>query len=263
MLISNFLNSRKSIRDYKKKKIKDKDLKEIQKVLDSKNLGSTDYQFTVHGDGDRVYSCLDGHGGYGGVMIKAPGYIAMNVLSEDPMAHLKAAYVMEEIDGELQDLGMGTCWVTLLEASDQIIKDCFGNEKGHIKYLLAFGYPARTFSFGTSEFVPKMGVEEYVFKNLDKETYTMEELDNMGLADIFYYLRMAPSSKDKQPQRFVVDGKDIKLYAKDLESADDFMDMGIALYYFDQLAKASSITTHWEFDVKEEGDLTYIGKTSF
>lgn len=264
MLITNFLNSRKSVRDYKNKEVKKDDMVAIQKGLDDRNLKSSKYQFTLHTNGDDIYKALDGHGGYGGVMIKAPAYIAMNVLEEHPQAYLEASYAMEDLETMLADLGLGSCWVTLLEASDVLIKDTFKNPEGRIKYLLATGYPSRSFNFGSKDFVPKIGVEDYVFRNLEKEPYTMEELEHFGLDDLFYYLRMAPSSKDRQPWRFIIQDNYISLYADDINNLDDFVDIGIVIYYFDSLAKASNFNPVWEIDIKDAvNGLTYIGRTRF
>lgn len=266
MLITDFLLSRKSVRSFRAKDLSAEEVQAINEGLNEINSKNNGTLFQLHTNGDEIFEALDGHGGYGGVMIEAPAYISMNIIEERAESYIMAAYSMEHITTILHDLGFGSCWVTLSSASDDVLKKTFNNEEGLIKYIIAFGKAKRSFNFGSTDFVPKIGIEDYVFKSIDeKEPYTIEELEVLGLADLFYYLRMAPSSKDKQPWRFVIDGGEISLYIQETDQLDDFVDVGIVLYYFDNLAKASNLNIDWQIDVKPiiEKQLVYIGKTKF
>jgi len=261
MLITDFLLSRKSVRTYKNKALSNKEIESIEDILEIINKETDNVEFTLHSDGDRIYKALDGHGGYGGVMIDAPAYISMNIIEESPKAYIDGAYEFEEIVTKMRELSLGSCWITLSNCSEELLQETFNNEKGVVKYLLGLGHPTRDLNFGNPSYTPKIGVEDYVFKNLDKEAYTIDELESLGLADLFYYLRLAPSSKDKQAWRFVIDEGEIKLYIENLTNIDDYVDTGIVLYYFDGLASASGLRMTWDIDVKDEGDFVYIGKT--
>lgn len=263
MLITDFLLTRKSIRTYKNKALSNKEIEAIEEVLNAINSKRENVEFSLHTDGERIYKDLDGHGGYGGVMIEAPAYISMNLIDQSPEAYIYASYEFEEIVTEMKKFNLGSCWITLSNCGEDLLKETFNSEEGIVKYLLGIGHPTRDLNFGNPTYTPKIGVEDYVFKNIEKDPYTIDELESLGLADLFYYLRLAPSSKDKQAWRFIIDGGEIKLYIEDLTNIDDYVDTGIVLYYFDSLASASGLRMSWDIDVKNEneGEFVYIGKT--
>lgn len=261
MLITDFLLTRRSIRTYKNKALTNEEANKINAILKDVNTSTDLVGFELHTDSRRIYNDLDGHGGYSGVMIYAPAYISMSVLEEKPEAYIAASYLLEKIETRTRNLGLGSCWITLSECSDEKLKEVFPDTKGHVRYVLGLGWPARDLNFGKNVHVPKIGIEDYVFKSKAKDPFTIDELEKMGLADLFYYLRLAPSSKDKQPWRFIIDGGEISLYLVNDDNLDSYVDVGIVMYYFDKLASASSIETKWEIDIQVEGDLVYIGKT--
>ena len=94
MLTTQFLKSRTSTRDFKDVDLKKADLEKLENIIDSEiiKLGKDDLAFIVQTDGKSVYKALDGKAGYQGIMIKAPAYLALNTLNDDPASLVKGAY---------------------------------------------------------------------------------------------------------------------------------------------------------------------------
>lgn len=264
MLMSDFLMTRKSVRNFKNKDIKGDDVETIKALIVKSNEMLKDASFIFFEDGKKIAKALDGKAGYGGVMIEAPSYIGLHTVKESPENLLEGAYYIEKLISDLRNLGLGSCWVTLSRAEDVDHKGIFGVQEGCVKFLLAIGYPPREFLFGQSSApAPKIGVEEFVFKGELGKKMEMDELENLGLADIFYFTRMAPSSHNKQPWRFVIKDSKLEFYLEDVETLDDYVDAGIVRYYFDALAGTTGIKTNWEMDIKDlDGKYTYLGQTS-
>ena len=67
MLMSQFLKSRKTIRDYKKKSIQKQSLQEIHALLDEVNDKMVDHgvKLLLLEDGKDIQNVLEGKGGYG------------------------------------------------------------------------------------------------------------------------------------------------------------------------------------------------------
>lgn len=74
----------------------------------------------------------------------------------------------------------------------------------------------------------------------------MEELENRGLGDIFYYVRFAPSSLNKQPWRFILDGDKLFLLLKyEKDEKPSLVDAGIIMYYYVKLAETIGLHSRW------------------
>lgn len=147
--------SRRSIRSYKNKKVDKKDLKELNNIIADANTISSDFYFTIEEDAKKVYESLDGSAGYGGVMIKAPIYLALRVKNEDIKTYIESSFYFEKLITELKGLSLGSCWVTLTNVAKEKLEEAMDNG-GEVKFLLAAGYPERDFSFGEKPFLLKL-----------------------------------------------------------------------------------------------------------
>src|SRR5699024_1271586 len=125
MLMNTFMQSRKSVRDFKRKKISTKDITLIQGAINTVNEMSRkhDVVFSFYEDGKSVFEPLVGRGGYRGRMIEAPAYIAMELLNESEEAYIFGAFYMEDLITKLQYFGLGSCWVTLTDVEEGLMKD--------------------------------------------------------------------------------------------------------------------------------------------
>ncbi|MDO5718432.1 MAG: nitroreductase family protein [Tissierellia bacterium] len=262
MLMSDFLLSRKSVRVFKNKKLSGKSVKQVEALVEDINKTRDDVRYELCVNGKDISKSLEGKAGYGGVMIDAPAYIAMHTLEEKPIAYLYGAYYLEKLITELKAIGLASCWVTLLEVDEDELKSIFKYDSGKVKYILAVGYPPRELNIGKANYSSRIGIEEYVFKGELGNEMEMEELEELGLDDLFYYLRMAPSSYNRQPWRFVIDEHMIKLYTLNTESINDYVDIGIVIYYFNALAGTIGMRPNWDIEIGETGEgFEYIGQT--
>ncbi|MDO5688856.1 MAG: nitroreductase family protein [Tissierellia bacterium] len=263
MLMSDFLTTRRSVRTFKNKKIDQKSLDGVQDLLDRVNPQMLEAGYFLYANGDEMYKKLEGKAGYGGVMIKAPAYIALVTREEVPEAYIYGAYYLEKVITSLKKFNLASCWVTLQRLPDDEAIATFGEVNGRIMYLLAIGYPPRDLNIGKATYSSRIGIQDYVFKEKFGQPMDIDELEQMGLADLFYYLRLAPSSYNNQPWRFVIDGHRIELYSKQPAHIDEFVDMGIILFYFDSLAQTLGIRPEWTIDIKKmDGDYEYIGEVN-
>jgi nitroreductase len=156
-----------------------------------------------------------------------------------------SGYFMEKLITELNDLGIGTCWISLNNVNSELKEKAFGEDSERLNYLLAIGYPKPKSPFAQEPFSERIGVEEMVYiNNLDKNA-SISELENRGLGDLFFYVRFAPSTLNKQPWRFILHDDYVELLLVD-DGDINYIDAGIIMYYFEELAKIQGINNKWE-----------------
>ena len=136
--MNNFLRNRKSVRDFKDKKLKYDMLEEIKGYCNQlkEKKDQEGFQFLLFEDGNRIYKSLEGIGGYAGVMIKSPHYIALNIKDNREESTIYGAYFMEKLITKLADLNIGSCWIGLEGVDEDTKKDLFQVTEGSIDYLL-------------------------------------------------------------------------------------------------------------------------------
>ncbi len=251
MLTTQFLKSRTSTRDFKEMDLKEDVLEKIDKIIDSEiiKLGKDDLSFIVQRDGESVYKALDGLAGYRGVMIKAPIYLALNTLNDDPASLVKGAYGVEELITEFNEMGLGTCWITVGDVDSQVKKSIFNYDHGEVNILLAIGYPVDD-TVRENKFDDRKGIGEFVFLDKLERQVTSEDLEQRGLDELFSFARFAPSAYNEQPWRFVIIDDLIELYIEDYKGEVNLIDAGIIMYYVDKLGESISMGSNW--DIKPE-----------
>lgn len=246
MAIARFLEKRKSVRDFRDKKANASTIQEIKNAIQSINeeTGRDDIFFDFYEDGKSVYDKLENLGGYNKVMIKSPHYIGLEVLCEKPETLLYGSYFMEKLITKVNEIGLDTCWITVVHVDDSLINQ----HGGKVDYLLALGYPKRKLPFfSDNEDVERRSIAEIVFKGEVENSISNEELENLGLRDIFHYLKFAPSSYNTQPWRFLIDNNKITLlYSYNGQEDIRYADVGIIMYYFEELARSKGLGSGWE-----------------
>ena len=251
MLTTNFLKTRTSTRDYKDKNLDENTTKKIFEIVEdeAEKLGKEDLSFLVNTDGESVYKALEGVAGYRGIMIKAPAYIALNTLNNNPASIVKGAYGMEEIITRLNELGLGSCWITVSDVETTVKQSAFNFTDGDVNLLLAVGYPLND-EVRQQRYDDRKPTEDLVFLGDFDTQATDEDLEQRGLNDIFDYAKFAPSTHNEQPWRFVIVDDEIKLYIENFKGDVNLIDAGIIMYYIDELGKSLAMASGW--DVKPE-----------
>lgn len=261
MLMRNFLKTRKSVREFKTRSLSGEAARGVSRLVDEANEKATRYdaRFRFVEDGDRLYKELEGKGGYAGVMIKAPSYIILDVDNANADSYLRGAYYMEDLISGLLDLGLGSCWISLLNVGmdeKALLKEWNADEAD---FMLALGYPNNSAVIGEEPYSSRMGIEEFVFKEEIGQPISLEELEQRGLDDLFYYVRYAPSQYNEQPWRYVVKPGSIDMYMKDM-GRNYLIEAGIAMYYFERMLHTLSIPTEFgKEDIADQGEYKYIG----
>lgn len=192
-------------------------------------------------------------------MINSPHYIALNLKDNEEETIIEAGYYMEKLVTEIVNLDLGTCWIQLGDVSEELKKETFGSDIDNIDYILGFGKEKRKNPFNEEAYSIKKGVQELVYDTNIGKLFSVEDLENKGLMDIFYYIRFAPSTKNLQPWRFLIKDNKVELLLRYTSWYDSILiDGGIAMYYFEQLAHYVGIDNKWKFvEAKEVKDNEY------
>lgn len=262
MIIQNFLRNRRSVREFRNRPLNPDVLDQIRDVLNELVVGEDkeEISLNLYENGENISSKLEGKAGYAGVMITSPHYITLNLKNTEDQTFIEAGYYIEKLVTELVDLNLATCWLHIGNASDELKQEIFGEELSNVDYLLAVGEEKRRNPFNEEPYSEKKSVEEIVYDGEIDNSFKIDELENKGLMDIFYYVRFAPSTKNLQPCRFLIKDNKIELlirYKKWYESI--LIDAGITMYYFEKLANYQGMDNKWELvdsqEVKTEEDI--------
>ena len=248
MLMTNFLKNRKSIREFRNKGINTDILDDIRLYLDQleKEESNGSIKFKLYEYGEKLYKSLKGIGGYSGVMIESPHYIGLEIMNNQEKNIIYSAYYMEKLITKLNNLGIDTCWVSIKDVDEDTKVEVFGDAIGEFNYLLAIGYGKPKNPFINEPFSERIGVDELVYNNEIGNPINMEDLENRGLGDLFYYVRFAPSVLNKQPWRFILKKDKVVLLLKyNKEEVPNLMDAGIIMYYFESLSESVGLNEKW------------------
>ncbi len=266
MDIRKVMLERKSVRDFKDKKVP---VETLQGSIDSckpkyELVCSTNMKAVILEDGKKISKLLNGIAGYNGLMIEAPQYILF--LSNEVKNHqIQTGYYAENIMLDLESKSIDTCWLNIPE-DGALVKQALGIEDSReASALIAVGYKKRdkkvinplhtgdNYSQANLKVVDdntsaRLKPEEIVY--LDKWGYnpTADELKNLGLDSVFFYVRLAPSTLNRQPWRYFIKDKKIYLTIKTQESINhehDMLDAGIAMLYTDLIMNNYSYNGKW------------------
>ena len=249
MLMTNFLRNRKSVRDFKSKEIDIEIIREIESYLKEleREEGNGDIVLRFYIEGEKISNKLQGIGGYSGVMIESPHYIALELMNTQERSFIYGSYYMEKLITKLNELELGTCWISVPKVEKDEGRSIFGNLVGDIRYLLAVGYPKTKKIFENEVVSDRKGADEIVYIEEIGRKASLEELETRGLSDLFYYIRFAPSSRNIQPWRFLLERDKVTLLLM-YENIEDLnlIDAGIVMYYFEALAQTIGIVDKWK-----------------
>lgn len=257
MTIVNFLKERKSVRRFAKKDLTQDELDQVNKVIAEVNEANRGkgLDLTLYENGKIIFEGLQGKAGYSGVMIEAPKYLAMRIIDGDAENLINAGYCLEKINGDLVDIGLGTCWITVDHIDDSLKKSLFGQNGEEVYYLMAIGKAEKKKLFEPEPTSNRLNVDQIVFTDNFKGSPTIEELEGLGLLEMFSNARYAPSYKNAQPWRFLVDLPYVYLYmVKGDDNHYSFVDMGVIMYYVEALAERLGTPYNWEMVDGEEID---------
>lgn len=257
MLMNKFLEDRASTREFQKKEVKGDIINRIKEDISfiEQEEGSSNIEFRLYEYGKNISDNLKNKAGYAGVMIESPHYIALVEKNDDDMTKISGAYHMEKLVTRLNSYDLGTCWISVNSLDEQSKEKTFGEVEGDINFILAFGYSKSKRPYQQKVVSEKISVEELVFKDQICKNSLADDLEAQGLVDLFYYVRYAPSKKNLQPWRFLLEegGKVTLLLGYEKWEDSLLIDAGVIMYYFDELAKRQGSRNKWQLiEPKEE-----------
>lgn len=259
MLMTNFLQKRKSVRNFKNDTVPRDALENIKLLMNEIKTEESGISFSLYENGKIVAEGLKGKAGYAGVMIEAPHYIALDIDNKKPLNLLIGGYCLEKLNTKIVDLDIDTCWITVDNVDVNTKKSIFGEKGTGIDYLIAFGYGEKKKLFDPEVTSSRLSVEEIVFAEKIGQPISIETLENYGVFDVFSSIRYAPSHKNFQPWRFVLKGTKVEAYmVKSDEDNRSLIDMGVILFYMEEMLKTIGINKKWTIDLKD-ADNYYIG----
>lgn len=249
MAMNNFLKKRKSVRDFIQKDLSSDKISAIKDVLSEVKSakGADAVEFQLWENAKDIQENLQGVAGYSGVMINAPAYVTMSYNNVGPAYVIKGAYAMEALITKLNNLGLGTCWVTLDDEAKPAERFLFGEKADTIDYILAIGEPQAKKPFNPLPISKRKTVEELVFTDETLKKSAIDKIKKMNMLDLFSNLKNAPSHYNKQPWYFVLKDTEMDLYLiNDEDLRHSLTDAGIVMYYFAEMAKLMGLDGDWK-----------------
>jgi nitroreductase len=247
----NLIPKIKSVRDYKADLVSPQILDEIKSFYQNerKLIEGIDVDVIVK-DREDVFEQLKGIAGYKENMIDAPHYLI--VASNEGDYYIEnTGYICENIMLKAFELGVGSCWITFKNGDEIKKKLNFESEK-KLTAIIALGYDNNKTKIvydNVSEYNPsradikvvedntsyRLDVEEVVYIGQWGNNATADDLSNRGILEGFTYARLAPSTLNRQPWRFIVDDGIIVLALRSDAYVNNYeakIDTGIIMLFF-------------------------------
>lgn len=258
MTYSKIMKEIKTTRDFKstpvKKEILDKIVNEGEKSIENEGL-----EIILFEDGKKTKEKLQGKAGYFGKFIESPHYIAV-VAEGNGKNREKAAYMVEMMRFAAHEENLGTCWITVPD-NDEIKNDLSIEKTKSLLAFMALGIRySGIFKKDIQEKAFRQGATEITY--LDKWGYSpsWEELEQRGLADVFYFTRFAPSWGNRQPWKFLISNDKVVLCLRKDCMEDSDLDTGIVKFYFEKACIDKGIKVSQSNDNEEVNSI--IGEDS-
>lgn len=252
MEMMSYLKNRKSIREFQDNPLTNDEVSNVQHALAEieEKFDWGDYSLKLHENSEEIFNELEGKAGYSGVMIKSPAYISVNLEDEDKLTYVHGAFVIGELITKLVELGFENCVITLGEHLGDSKKKLFGERVEGIDYLIGLGYKPRRPKISDRKdgtFSTRKPVEDIAFLDEDFRQPANNKLRELNMLELFSAIRYAPSYRNKQPWRFVITNSEIHIYVQnDAELKSSLTDVGLIMYYFQEMAKGMGIKGNWE-----------------
>lgn len=245
------MKSRKSTRAYKDDKVNKKDIETLLHYFHNckRLIPDIEFESILFEEGEDVFKKLDGIAGYNGRMIQAPSYLV--VTSEVKGGYIEnTGFVVENMMLKAEELGIDTCWISFPN-SDTIKKSLAITNENEITAVVALGYGLEqkkvlhvldtgdNYSKADMSVVEdntsfRYAVEDFVYDKEWGNEINYQALEMRGLGDTFTYARLAPSTLNSQPWKFILDDSTLVLAIKDgahICERDEQTDAGIVMLY--------------------------------
>ncbi len=261
----------KSVRNYKKDEVSSEIIQKIKDYCSSSKRLVKDIEIeTILKNKDEVYDKLKDHAGYNDVMIDAPHYLIF--LSEEKDHYIEnIGYAAQDVRLKAYELGVGSCWITICDG-EKIKERLDINSDKKLTAIIALGFDDnknKVVYENVSEYNPskakvsivednvseRESVRDLVYMKKWGEKSDLDELVNLGLLEAFFYARLAPSSKNRQPWRFIYDDGIVVLAIRNDQNTCDYedkIDTGIVMLYYQIIIDNTLFKMNWKFEKPEK-----------
>lgn len=257
--------SRKSVREFKDTVVDSKYFIEMENYIkeSKKLLPEIEVEIRMYEFKD-CYEKINELAGYNGYLIEAPNYIIL--LSDVKNGYIEnSGYIGERLILKARDLGIDSCWITFKDSKSIKDKLNISSDK-EITAIIALGYEDEK-KANNKPVSERLGVEEIVFMDEWGKNASVTELEERYLLDAFSFARMAPSSLNRQPWRFIIDGGKVILAVKTDDFSSDYegrIDAGISMLYFSLIIDTTIFDLKWNIesldkDYKVPSDYKIVG----
>lgn len=237
----------KSVREFKNKSIEEKYFDEIESYIknNKKLLPGINIELKIFNK-KGIYEKLNKVAGYNGHMIEAPHYIV--ILSDIEQGYIEnSGYIGERLILKARDLDIDSCWITF-KNSDTIKEKLDISSDKEVTAIIALGY-AENKNTKNKRGSERLGIEEIVYMDDWGKNASITELEERGILDAFSYARMAPSTLNRQPWRFIIDGSNVILAVKKDGFTSEYekcIDAGVAMLYFGLIIDTTMFDSNWK-----------------
>ncbi len=272
MKMLKIIEKRRSVRDYRDKALDAKDISTVDNYINSVPQIVDGVTVTLRKivDSKACFDFLDGYVGYHGNMIMAPHYVVVTATAK-PHALKAGGYAGEWFILNLTREDIATCWISANNHESRIAEFLKLPESETVVGIIGYGYAANEarfsniYAYGAGANVSKINssyssaptsdrisLEEIVHISRWGNLATVERLEELGYDEVFYYMRLAPSSVNRQPWRFLIQrGKFVLCVSREDGYDDDrlaLLEAGIAMLYFEVAMHDSGFPGHWYFE---------------
>ncbi|MDO5100372.1 MAG: nitroreductase family protein [Eubacteriales bacterium] len=243
------MKQRKSVRTYSDRPLSTADRQAVQQLIDEiRDPFASGQQFRILDPKE--------HGLSSPVIVGKVLYVA-GKCERGPMAEVAYGYVFEKMMLEMVRIGLGTVWLagTIKRPPFETAMQLTADEL--LPAVTPIGYPAAKRSLRES--LMRKGAKADERLPFDRLFYQgsfnqpLLQSEAGEFADILEYVRWAPSAKNSQPWRLVIDGTQIHFYEQkkagyDRPGLGDIQkcDIGIAMAHFEAAAAAAGISGSWQ-----------------
>lgn len=256
----------KSVRNYKKDALSPEIIQKLRDYCSKSKRLVEDIEIEiVLKDRNEVYDKLKNVAGYNDIMLDAPNYLM--VLSEEKDHYIEnTGYAAEDMRLKAFKLGVGSCWITIHDAdlvkekldikSDKkltaLISLGFDDNKNKVVYENVSEYnPTKAeVSIVEDNISERLRISDVVYMKKWGENADPDKVANLGLLEAFFYARLAPSTKNRQPWRFIYDDGTVILALRKDQNVNEYeekIDTGIVMLYFELIVDNTLFNMDWKF----------------
>ena len=260
------IQNRKSARQFTDQKVTESVCAELEAYYRSgcqRLVPDVDTELWIFGDNTR--QALEGAAGYNEFLVGAPQYLVL-LSGKAEQAYENAGYMMEDLVLKLEDMGLGSCWLTFTDS--KAVKDALGIDSPlEVATIAAFGYPQKArkrmrfnilsmsnVDIGAKRhyFDPKRPVGDMVFLGGWGQTEGRDKYigfyDDM-LWEAFYCASLSPSYLNRQAYGFVISDGEVVLVSRPDEyntEIDGKLSLGVVMLHFAAAASAWAGKVTWK-----------------